>query len=331
MSPLSTVQAKDIIGWGAEVIRAECEALEQSATAVGKSFANAVQLALDCKGRVVLTGLGKSGHIAHKISSTLSSTGTPSIFLHPAEALHGDLGALTEQDCLLAIAFGGETAEVLEVVKYAKRIGVKVIALTGKMESTLAKSADVILNGSVAQEACALNLAPTSSSTVALALGDALAVATMRARGFAADDFARLHPSGSLGRKLSRVSDYMRKGAELPTIHINAGFHDVLNKVTNPNFGICAVLNDKQELAGVITDGDLRRALLKFGGSTLEKSAKDLLHKSPKTILASALIQEAVTNMEDFKITALLVVDPAAKPNVVGLLRMHDLLAAKMI
>ncbi len=328
---ISPAQTKDIMAWGAEAIRSESLALADCAAGIDQSFVDAVSIILSCQGRVILTGLGKSGHIARKIAATLSSTGSPSLFLHPSEALHGDLGVVTAKDCLLAIAYGGETSEVLEVARYAKRTGVQVIALTGKIDSSLAKSADVVLNGSVKQEACALNLAPTSSSTVALALGDALAIATMRARGFAADDFARLHPNGSLGRKLSRVADYMRKGEELPTIGLTAGFHEILHKVTNPNFGICAVLDQKQDLAGVITDGDLRRALLEFGAATLGKSAQDLLRKSPKTILASALIEEAIKKMEEFKITALLAIDPTAKPNVVGLLRMHDLLAAKMI
>jgi arabinose-5-phosphate isomerase len=275
--------------------------------------------------------MGKSGHIGRKIASTLSSTGTSSVFLHPAEALHGDFGTLQPGDCLLAIAFGGETSEVLRVAEFARRSHIPVVAITGRADSSLARLADHVLDGSIAREACPLNLAPTTSTTVALALGDALAVALMRARGFTPHDFARLHPDGSLGRKLSLVKQYMREESTIARITPETSFHDVLEAVTRNNFGIVAVLNPAKQLIGAITDGDLRRAVLKHDAKAMGLKASDLMSGTPKTITPEELAVDAVAIMENHKITSLFVVKSAHDRELRGLLRLHDLLEAKIV
>lgn len=328
---MSESSPEQLVAFGREVLEIEAKTLMRQAQKLSTHFAEAVRLILPCKGRLVVTGLGKSGHIAQKIASTMSSTGTPSFFLHPSEALHGDLGKLSPQDCLLAVAHGGETWEVLEVAKFARRMGIPVIALTGKVESTLGQLARVVIDGSVEQEACPLNLAPTSSSTLALALGDALAVALMQERGFRKEQFADLHPAGTLGRKLARVSDYMRPRRELPLISSEARFFEVLQVITQKNFGIAIVEDQNNVVAGVVTDGDLRRGLLKFGDHALKENAESFMKSHPKTISSQALVEDAMLSMEQSHITALLVVDESVKPGLVGLLRMHDLLAAKIV
>jgi arabinose-5-phosphate isomerase len=316
--------------WGRETLELEGRALAKATTRLGEPFARAVRAMLEAQGKVIVTGLGKSGHIARKLASTLSSTGTSAFFLHPTEGLHGDFGMIQPQDCLVAIAFGGETNEVLEVSRYARRVGIPVVAITGKLESTLARLAHIVVDGSVEREADPLGLAPTCSSTVALALGDALAVSLMRARGFTTGDFAALHPGGSLGRRLSLVRDHMHTGERLPKVAESTDFHEILAAVTRQNFGIVAVTSG-DKLLGAISDGDLRRALLKSGGGALAMKAKDLMSREPKTTFDTTLAIDALTFMSNRQITQLFVVTREAPTQLVGIVRLHDLLAAKIL
>ena len=330
----------EILAWAGEVLTQESLAILQAKENLGPAFVKAVQGLLSCTGKAVVTGLGKSGHIARKTAATLASTGTPATYLHPSEALHGDLGLLKEGDWLIAIAFGGETWEVLEVVKYARRLGMPVIAITGQRASALANLADHLLDGSIEREACPMNLAPTSSSTVALALGDALAVSVMRARGFVAKDFAGIHPGGSLGRRLSLVKDHMHTGENLPQVSPEATFHDVLEAVTRKNYGIAAVLAADGSMLGAISDGDLRRILLKVGSGALSMQAREFMNTKPKVIAGDRPAVDAILKMEESRITSLFVFDqgaeessPAAEKStfIIGIIRMHDLLAAKIV
>lgn len=317
----------DILTWGQEAMRSEGQSLLRTASLLDQEFSGAVEAILGCSGKVVLTGMGKSGHIARKIAATFASTGTSSFFMHPSEALHGDSGMLESRDILLAIGFGGETREVLEVAKFARRQGVKVISITGKRESSLSQLSDYKIDGSIEREACPLNLAPTNSTTVALAIGDALAVSLMKARGFQERDFAQYHPEGSLGRKLLLVADVMRR--DLSPLRPEDDVHTILQRITQHNYGIATVLSDQGDLLGVITDGDLRRAMKTLEGDLFKKQAGDLMSKNPKTILDTALALDAFRIMEKHSITSLITVDNSSKP--AGLVRMYDLLAAKII
>lgn len=323
--------ASRLIDYGRQALTVEADALRRVADRLDERFARAVNVIQGCSGKVVVTGLGKSGHVGTKIASTLSSTGTSSLFLHPAEALHGDFGIIQPGDCLLAIAFGGETAEVLKVVEFARRSAIPVIAITGKSDSSLARLADHVLDGSIEREACPLNLAPTTSTTVALAIGDALAVTLMRARGFTSQDFARLHPEGSLGRKLSLVHQYMRSFEAVAQIGPETNFHDTLEAVTRNNFGIVAVLDGAHRLIGAVTDGDVRRALLKHDARALSLKASDFMTTTPKTIDGSKLALDAIRIMEQYKITSLFVIESESDRTLRGLIRLHDLLDAKII
>lgn len=316
-----------ILAWGRRALLDESSALVEAAQRLGPSFCEAVDRILHLEGKVVVSGLGKSGHVGRKIAATFASTGTAAFFLHPSEALHGDLGMVQAQDILLLIAFGGETRETLEVANFGKRHNIPVIAISGKPQSSLAKAATVFLDGSVSREACHLNLAPTSSTTVAMALGDALAVALMRARGFKEKDFAQFHPDGSLGRQLSLVRDHMRR--DMLALSVEDSISRVLEVITAHNYGIAAVYDKNQQLIGVITDGDLRRALLDKKEKVFDLKAVDLMTKSPKTISPGHLAVDAVKVMEDYRVTSLFVVDD--KELVTGLIRMHDLLAAKIV
>lgn len=317
--------------WGKDALLAEALAVEVAAAKLGDDFCGAIEAILASQGKVIMTGLGKSGHVARKIASTLSSTGTSAFFLHPTEALHGDFGMIQPTDCLITLAFGGETPEVLEVARYGRRIGIPVIAITGKLKSSLAQLAHYVIDGGVLKEADPLNLAPTCSSTLAIALGDAIAVTLMRARGFTEGDFASLHPGGSLGRRLSLVKDHMHTGAKLPLISPEATFHQVLESVTNPNFGVVAVTGPDGLLQGVISDGDLRRALLKLDAQALQCCARDLMTPRPKTIVAQALAIDALSLMNEKQITQLFVLAGESEPRPVGIVRLHDLLAAKIL
>ena len=324
--------SQKILNSGREVLEVESKALRTSASRLGPEFTDAVTLMLGTPGKIVVTGLGKSGHVGRKISATLASTGTPSFFLHPAEALHGDLGMLQKQDVLLAIAFGGETEEVLSVARHAKRIGVFVLAITGRLDSSLGKIADHVIDGSVDREVCPHNLAPTTSTTVAMAIGDALAVAIMNARGFSEADFARLHPSGALGRRLAMVQDLMKPtGPALPSVLPGSAFHEVLEAVTKKNYGIVPVQDHNGNLLGVISDGDIRRALLAQGAKALQMTAEALMTRNPRTTRAESLAIDAFKRMEESQITSLFVVEHAKPERLLGLIRMHDLLAAKIV
>jgi len=296
---------------------------------VGAEFPRAVQMMLDCKGRVVVMGMGKSGHIGRKIAATLASTGTPAMFVHPAEASHGDLGMITALDVVLAISNSGESAEFTAILPMLSRQGVPLVAITGGAQSTLAKQAQVTLDSSVAQEACPLNLAPTASTTAQLAMGDALAVALLDARGFKEEDFARSHPGGALGRKLLiHVSDVMRTGDQVPSVARDASFSELMREMSVKGLGASAVVDDHGLLLGIFTDGDLRR-LVETGVDLRSLKAGDAMHTSARTALADDLAVDAVALMEQFSITSVLVVDASGK--LCGALNSNDLLRAKVI
>ncbi|MGB4117865.1 MAG: KpsF/GutQ family sugar-phosphate isomerase [Polaromonas sp.] len=307
----------------------EAAAVHGLASRVGAEFAQAVQLMLACPGRVVVMGMGKSGHIGRKVAATLASTGTPALFVHPAEASHGDLGMITAQDVVLAISNSGESAEFTAILPVLSRQGVPLVAITGGAQSTLAKHAQVTLDSSVAQEACPLNLAPTASTTAQLALGDALAVALLDARGFKQEDFARSHPGGALGRKLlTHVSDVMRSGNHVPSVGLAASFSDLMREVSSKGLGSSAVVDAQGQVLGIFTDGDLRR-LVETGVDLRSLKAGDVMHANPRTVQADALAVESVALMEQYSITSVLVVDGSGK--LCGALNSNDLLRAKVI
>lgn len=292
-------------------------------------FDEACQLILLCQGRVVVTGMGKSGHIAGKLAATLASTGTPAFFVHPGEASHGDLGMITRNDVVLALSNSGETAEVTALLPLLKRLGIPLISMTGRPSSTLAKHANAHLDSGVEREACPLDLAPTSSTTAALALGDALAVALLEARGFTAEDFALSHPGGSLGKRLLlRVKDVMHHGTRLPSVKLGSSLKDALLEITRQGLGFTCVIDDQGRLAGVYTDGDLRRTLDQFHDLRSVR-VDDVMTRPGKRIGPNVLAAEAVKVMEDNRITALAVVDEEQRP--IGAIHMHDLLASGVI
>ena len=311
------------------VLKIEAAAITALAARIDGNFANAVRVLLDCKGRVVVSGIGKSGHIARKTAATFASTGTPAFFVHAAEASHGDLGMVTEADVLVAFSYSGETDELLAIVPILKRQGAKLIAITGQPCSTLASLADVHLDAHVDQEACPLNLAPTASTTAALALGDALAVALLEARGFGKDDFARSHPGGTLGRRLlTHVSDVMRTGDAVPAVTLNASLSTALLEISKKGMAMTAVLDPDGCVAGIFTDGDLRRLIEKTQNFSDVRVA-DVMHRSPRSIGPDRLAAEAADLMEEHRINQLLVVD--GERRLVGALHIHDLTNAKVI
>jgi arabinose-5-phosphate isomerase len=296
---------------------------------VGDSFAQAVALALSVPGRVVVMGMGKSGHIGRKIAATLSSTGTPALFVHPAEASHGDLGMVTPQDLVLMISNSGESEEINAIVPVLKRLGTPLIAMTGNGQSSMAQYATLWLNTAVAKEACPLNLAPTASTTAQLAMGDALALALLEARGFQAEDFARSHPGGALGRRLlTHVSDVMRTGDALPQVGPDASFSALMREMSAKGFGATAVVGEDKQVLGIFTDGDLRR-LVEQGIDLRDKTAFDVMRGKPVTILQDALAVDAVELMESRRINSVLVVD--AQGHLIGALTSNDLMRAKVI
>ncbi|HEX6318302.1 MAG TPA: KpsF/GutQ family sugar-phosphate isomerase [Burkholderiales bacterium] len=311
------------------VLLIEAEAVRALIGRLDERFLAALALILERRGRVVVSGIGKSGHIARKIASTLSSTGTPAYFLHPAEANHGDLGMIESGDVFIALSHSGESEELLSIVPQVKRRGAKLIAITGGSDSALARECDVLLDAGVAQEACPHNLAPTASTTAALALGDALAVALLDARGFSADDFARSHPGGTLGRRLlTHVSDVMRKGADMPAVPEDATFKQAVLEMSRGRMGMTAVLGAGGEVRGIFTDGDLRRALDKVMNFETTR-VSEVMTAGPRTIRPEALAVEAVQLMERHKVNQLLVVDERGR--LVGALNMHDLFRAKVL
>jgi len=315
-----------LLALAAEVLDIESRAVDALRSRLDASFAAACELCLNTPGRIVVTGMGKSGHIGNKIAATLASTGTPSFFMHPGEASHGDLGMITGQDVLLAVSYSGETDEVLTILPLVKRMGAKMLSLTGKPKSTLAKAADVHLDVSVSEEACPLNLAPTASTTATLAMGDALAVALLKIRGFTAEDFAMSHPSGSLGKRLLlRVADVMRSGDDVPKVTADVLLSDGLMEMTQKGLGMTAVVDADEKVAGIFTDGDLRRAL--DAGVDVRKTAmQEIMHTKCKTTTSDVLAAEAVHVMEENKITGLLVTDKSGR--LVGALNIHDLFRA---
>lgn len=314
---------KDTIAYGQECLRAEAEAIRHAAQRLDNNFAQALDCLAACKGRIVVSGMGKSGHIARKISATLSSTGAASFFLHPAEALHGDFGLLRKDDVLIAIAFSGETDEVNAVCRYAAHLQLPIIAITGKLASTLSSLADIVLDGSVQEEACPLGLAPTSSAITALALGDALAAALMKQRGFTTRQFARLHPGGNLGRRFQEVALFQQRAT---TVSPAADFFQILHGVSSHNYGIVAVVDAERQLLGAITDGDVRRALTKHRSAAFELCASKLMSKQPKTVAPDTLVSDAVQQMEQHRITALFIV-PDGSRQLHGIIRLHDIMA----
>ena len=304
------------------VMRAEANAIETVAARLGESFDRAVDFLLETEGRAVLTGMGKSGLVARKISATLASTGTPSLFLHPAEAIHGDLGMIVAGDVVLALSQSGETEELLRLLETIRRIGARLIALTGKADSTLAREADVLLSTEIDEEGCPLDLAPMASTTAALSLGDALAAALMEARGFGEEDFARLHPGGRLGRKLARVSQLMHAGETLPRIGPDAPLAQAVVEMSEKRLGCTTVVDEGGRLLGILTDGDLRR-LIERGSDLRALRAGDAMTRGPVTIDANALASSALALMEERKITMIPVVDDAGR--LEGLIQIHDL------
>ncbi len=329
MTKLGNLDAGQALEAGRRVLQIEARAVHQLAERLDANFVRAAQIVFGCKGRVVVSGIGKSGHIARKIASTLASTGTPAFFVHPAEASHGDLGMVTRDDVIVALSNSGESAELLVIVPLIKRMGGKLIAITGNPNSSLSREADVHLDANVAEEACSLGLAPTASTTAALALGDALAVTLLEARGFGKDDFARSHPGGSLGRRLlTHVRDIMRTGKAIPAVTDAASFAEAILEVSRKGMGMTAVTNGAQRVVGIFTDGDLRRALEK-GGDLRGMALRELMTANPRCVGPDQLAAEAADVMEQNKISQLLVVD--ANQDLVGALNMHDLMLAKVI
>ncbi len=314
---------------GREVIQLEAEALQTLAKRVDGQFAEACRLILACTGRVIVTGMGKSGHIGGKIAAPLASTGTPSFFVHPGEASHGDVGMITTPDIVLAISNSGETGEILTILPIIKRMGVKLIALTGGLQSSLARQADAVLNAGVEKEACPHNLAPTASTTAALAIGDALAVALLKSRGFTREDFARAHPAGSLGRRLLLyVSDIMHTGTAIPQVAEGASLREALLEMTGKGLGMTGVVDHQGRLVGIFTDGDLRRALNR-SVDVYNARITEVMTQNPKTTRADRLAAETVQLMRSLKINGLFVVDENNR--VLGALNMHDLFRAGVI
>jgi arabinose-5-phosphate isomerase len=312
-----------------EVLTIEATEINALANRLDAQFEAAVQLVLQCKGRVVVSGMGKSGHIGNKIAASLASTGTPAFFMHPAEASHGDLGMITASDVVIALSNSGESEELLNILPTIIRLGAKVIAITGAANSTLAREADVHLSAEVSQEACPLGLSPTASTTAALALGDALAVCVLNLRDFTAEDFARSHPGGKLGRRLlTRVNDVMRTGNAVPAVSHNANLSDAMLEMTQKGLGLTAVIDAQNKPIGIFTDGDLRRV---FAANQHDKHSaiSSVMHENPLTITSQQLAVEAVELMEKYKINGLLVTDAAGK--LVGAFNINDLLKAKII
>jgi arabinose-5-phosphate isomerase len=321
--------AEHLLALARRVLTVEADAVLKISARLDGAFAQAVELILACHGRVIVSGIGKSGHIGRKIAATMASTGTPAYFVHAAEAVHGDLGMIARDDVLIALSNSGENDELLTIVPLVKRQGGKLIAITGNPESALAREADIHLDARVDEEACPLNLAPTASTTAALALGDALAVALLDARGFGAEDFARSHPGGALGRKLlTHVRDVMQPAERVATVATTDAIPAVLQAISRGGMGMAAVLDTAGKLVGVFTDGDLRRALEKLG-DLRPIAVGDIMSRNPRTIGPERLAVEAVEMMERHKVNQLIVTDAAGQ--LVGALNMHDLFRAKVV
>jgi arabinose-5-phosphate isomerase len=323
------IDAPRVLQVAREALAIEATALNSVMLNLGDEFVRVVDAVLACSGRVVVMGMGKSGHVGRKIAATLASTGTPAMFVHPGEASHGDLGMVTPQDLVLALSNSGESDELNAIVPVLKRLGVTLVAMTGGAESTLARHADAVLNSRVDKEACPLNLAPTASTTAQMALGDALAVALLDARGFRAEDFARSHPGGSLGRKLlTHVHDLMRSGDALPRVAAQASLTEMMREMSAKGLGLAIVVDDHDQVQGVFTDGDLRR-LIEKGQDLRTLHAQDVMNRRPRTVQPHALAVDAADLMEDARITVVLVVGEANQ--LLGALSINDLMRAKVI
>ena len=311
------------------VLKIESQAISDVLARLDATFESAVAILFACKGRVAVTGMGKSGIVGRKISATLSSTGTPSFFLHPAEALHGDLGMLARGDAVLAVSYGGETREIISLLDAFKRLEIPLVSLTGNTKSTIARASDAVLDVSVNEEACSLNLAPTASTTVAMAVGDALAVSLLERRDFRHDDFAALHPAGSLGKRLLRVDKVMHLGDALPKVSPETPMPDVFHEMSAKKLGMTTVANGDGTLAGIITDGDLRRLMEKHGGATLTMTASQCMNTSPQVLGPEVLASEALTLMEKRKITSVVVVGHTRR--LLGVVHLHDLWGLQLV
>ena len=311
-----------------KVLKIEAEAILRLISRLDESFDHAVDLLAGCQGRVVATGMGKSGIVCRKIAATLASSGTPSLFLHPAEAVHGDLGMMASGDVVLAISNSGETVELVKLLDTVKRLGISLISMVGNPDSVLAKNSDVVLDVGVDQEACPMGLVPTTSTTVALALGDALAMALSEKKGFRMEDFARLHPGGKLGKKLMRVGELMHSGSQLPKVDVNTSMEKVIYEMSSKGLGVTSVVEQEDRLVGVISDGDLRRLLENKRGEILEQTAGQCMTSNPITIQESELVGSALNLMEQQSITSLMVIDDLEK--IVGVLHLHNLWGTEM-
>ena len=311
-----------------KVLQTEAAAILALVDRLDERFEQAIRLLLDCRGRVIVTGMGKSGLICGKIAATLSSTGTPAFFLHPAEAIHGDLGKLQSEDVIIAVSHSGETDELLRLLETIKRLGARLITITGVPDSTLSRAADVALDCQVSEEACPLNLVPTASTTAALALGDALAMTLLVAKGFRQEDFANLHPGGKLGKRLMRADQLMQGGEKTPGVRTGDAMRDVIYEISRKKLGMTCVLDDSGRLVGIITDGDLRRQMM-AGGDLLERRAGEVMTRNPITIRPDTLAAEALRILEERKITSIVVVDPQNVP--LGVVHLHDLWHTQMI
>jgi len=309
-----------------KVLKTEAESILELIESIDDAFVRAVGAISRCKGKVVLTGIGKSGLVAKKIASTLASTGTPAFFMHPAEGIHGDLGMLSPKDIIIILSNSGETEEILQIVPLLKRMGLKMIMITGNVKSTLASRGDLIINTSVKEEACPWNLVPTSSTTAALAMGDALAIAVLEKRGFREEEFAMLHPGGILGKRLLlMVEDIMHRGDKIPLVAANDSMKDTLIEMTSKRLGVTGVVDKKNNLIGVVTDGDLRRAIERYD-NVLQRKASEIMTTNPKRIRSDALAARALHLMEQHAITSLFVYHGKRRNRVVGIVHMHDLL-----
>jgi arabinose-5-phosphate isomerase len=321
----------DMIEIARKVLTIEAEAVSALADRIGEEFNQAIEMILACQGRLVISGMGKSGLICQKIASTMASTGTPAFFLHPAEGIHGDLGMLMKGDVLIAVSNSGETEEIVRILPVIKRMGLPLIAMSGNIRSTLRRAADVFLDISIKEEACPLGLAPTASTTATLAMGDALAVGLLLRRGFREEDFALFHPGGTLGRKLLlRVEDLMHAGNDIPRSHQHTLLRDALFEITSKKLGVTGVTDDAGVLVGVFTDGDLRRAMVQ-GVEVLNRPIFEVMNRNPKRILRSSLAAKAVQVMEEFSITSLFVFETEQSGDPVGIIHLHDLLKAGVV
>jgi arabinose-5-phosphate isomerase len=310
-----------------KVLQIEAAAILELVERIDDKFDKAIRLLMNCRGRVIVTGMGKSGIICRKISATLSSTGTPAFFLHPAEAIHGDLGVIQSTDVVIALSYSGETEEILRLLETIKRLGASLIALTGEPDSTLGKSATVTLNCQVSEEACPLNLVPTASTTAALALGDSLAMALLVAKGFRQEDFANLHPGGNLGKRLMRVEQLMKRDPDTPKVYADMPVSEVINEISKKGLGMTCVIDNENKLLGIITDGDLRRHMT-TSKNILSLTAGEIMTTKPLTVDPDGLAVEALKAMEDRKITALVATKPGAY--VEGVIHIHDLWRTEM-